>query len=134
MNELDVIKKVIDTLSKNAKCRARYASELDNFLNRKKQAESSKYRLGVIGVTSSGKSTMINSLLGESLLPAVARPSSSQLVSCFHSTNRHATVYFQNGKIKQYSGNSLNRSLLEKYGDERVNSSYSGHSCCGMGG
>lgn len=103
MNELDIITKVINTLNKDAKCKTRYASELDNFIDRRRQAESNKYRLGVIGVTSSGKSTMINSLLGESLLPAVARPSSSQLVSCFHSTNRTAKIYFHNGETKQYN-------------------------------
>ena len=122
MNELEVISKVISTLSSNAKRKKRYASELDNFLNRKIQAESNKYRLGVIGVTSSGKSTMINSLLGESLLPAVARPSSSQLVSCSHSTDRSAIVYFQDGKQKIYRGGSLNQKLIERYGDEGTNS------------
>lgn len=122
MNELDIIQKVINTLGANAKCKSRYASELDNFLNRKVQAESNKYRLGVIGVTSSGKSTMINSLLGESLLPAVARPSSSQLVSCFRSASRAATIYFQEGSPKRFCGSSLNPKLLEKYGDEGVNS------------
>jgi len=121
MNELDIITKVIHTLSSNAKCKERYASELENFRNRKIQAESNKYRLGVIGVTSSGKSTMINSLLGETLLPVGARPSSSQLVSCFHSKSRSATVYFLDNNTKVYSGNSLNQKLLEKYGDEGVN-------------
>lgn len=100
MNELDIIVKVINALSRNAKCKTRYASELENFQNRKRQADSNKYRLGVIGVTSSGKSTMINSLLGESLLPAVARPSSCQLVSCFFSQKRMATVFFKMGNEK----------------------------------
>lgn len=122
MNELDIIQKVINALGANAKCKSRYASELDNFLNRKVQTESNKYRLGVIGVTSSGKSTMINSFLGEPLLPAVARPSSSQLVSCFRSANRSATIYFKEGTSKRFSGNSLNPKVLEKYGDEGVNS------------
>lgn len=122
MNELDIIIKVINVLSQNAKCKSRYASEIDNFQNRKRQAELNKYRLGVIGVTSSGKSTMINSLLGETLLPAVARPSSSQLVSCFHANTRIAKVYFQDGRIISYSGTSLNQKLLEKYADEGTNS------------
>ena len=122
MNELDIIIKVINVLSKNAKCKSRYAFEIDNFQNRKRQAELNKYRLGVIGVTSSGKSTMINSLLGETLLPAVARPSSSQLVSCFHANVRIAKVYFQDGRTKSYSGASLNQKLLEKYADEGTNS------------
>lgn len=121
MNELDIIVKVINALSRNAKCKTRYASELENFQNRKRQADSNKYRLGVIGVTSSGKSTMINSLLGESLLPAVARPSSCQLVSCFFSQKRMATVFFQDGKREVFTGDLLNQRLIEKYGDEGVN-------------
>ncbi|MCF0184802.1 MAG: dynamin family protein, partial [Bacteroidaceae bacterium] len=121
MNELEVIVKVINTLSGNTNCKVRYASELENFQNRKSQAESNKYRLGVIGVTSSGKSTMINSLLGEFLLPAVARPSSSQLVSCYYSQSRCSKIHFQNGSTKLFSGNSLNQKVIEKYGDESSN-------------
>lgn len=121
MNELEVIVKVINTLSQNAKCKERYASELDNFQNRKTQAESNRYRLGVIGVTSCGKSTMINSLLGEFLLPAVARPSSSQLVSCFWSKTRCAKIYFQDKTPMTFTGNSLSQKLIEKYGDEKAN-------------
>ncbi len=121
MTEIEVIEKVVNTLSKNAKCRMRYASELENFHNRELQARSNCYRLGVIGVTSSGKSTMINSLLGEAILPAVARPSSSQLVSCFHAPSRCAQIFFQDGTCKTFAGAALNRKLMEKYGDEGVN-------------
>ena len=121
MTELEIISSVIRVLDKNVKSRTRYASELENFQNRKIHANSNKYRLGVIGVTSSGKSTMINALLGEFLLPAVARPSSSQLVSCFRSNNRRAQIFFQNGRSRIVSGCSLNKSLIEKYADEGVN-------------
>lgn len=123
MNELEIIVNVINILNKNAKCKERYASELDNFRNRELQARSNRYRLGVIGVTSSGKSTMINSLLGEAILPAGARPSSSQLVSCFHSSNRRAQIFFHDGTSKTFTGNALNKGLMEKYGDETFNPS-----------
>ena len=122
MTEIDVIENVIGILTSDERCQGRYSAEIINFHNRKSHAESNKYRLGVIGVTGSGKSTMINSLLGEALLPVFARPSSSQLVSCFHSSNRFATIYFQDGKTKKFSGSSLNQELLEKYGDEGTNS------------
>ena len=92
-SELQIIEKVISILSRNAKCKDRYAPELKNFSERKGRAKYNRYRLGVIGVTSSGKSTMINSLLGEFLLPAVARPSSSQLVSCFRSKTRKRSLF-----------------------------------------
>lgn len=121
LNELQIIKKVIEILNENMMSRDRYASELENFKNREIRAKLNKYRLGVIGVTSSGKSTMINSLLGESLLPVAARPSSSQLVSCFRSSNRCSTVYFEDGREKIFSGKDLNQELIKKYGDEDAN-------------
>ena len=120
-SELQIIEKVISILSRNAKCKDRYAPELKNFGERKGRAKYNRYRLGVIGVTSSGKSTMINSLLGEFLLPAVARPSSSQLVSCFRSKTRTATIYFENGKSQSFTNKLLTPKLIERYGDEAFN-------------
>lgn len=121
MTEIAIIKKVVETLGANPKCKVRYASEIENFLNRKVQALSNRYRLGVIGVTSSGKSTMINSLLGEFLLPAVARPSSSQLVSCFRSAERFAKIYFNDGTSKTIARTALTHKVIERYGDEGIN-------------
>ena len=120
-SELQIIEKVISILSRNAKCKDRYAPELKNFGERKGRAKYNRYRLGVIGVTSSGKSTMINSLLGEFLLPAVARPSSSQLVSCFRSKTRNATIYFENGKSQSFTNRLLTPKIIERYGDEAFN-------------
>lgn len=120
-SELQIIEKVISILSRNAKCKDRYAPELKNFCERKARAKYNRYRLGVIGVTSSGKSTMINSLLGEFLLPAVARPSSSQLVSCFRSKTRNATIYFENGKSQSFTNRLLTPKIIERYGDEAFN-------------
>ena len=120
-SELQIIEKVISILSRNTKCKDRYAPELKNFSERKGRAKYNRYRLGVIGVTSSGKSTMINSLLGEFLLPAVARPSSSQLVSCFRSKTRNATIYFENGKSQSFTNRLLTPKIIERYGDEAFN-------------
>lgn len=121
MTEIAIIKKVVETLGANPKCKVRYASEIENFHNRKVQAQANRYRLGVIGVTSSGKSTMINSLLGEFLLPAVARPSSSQLVSCYRSAERCAKIYFNDDTCKKFAGAALTQKVIEKYGDEGIN-------------
>ena len=121
MNEVEFIKKTIELLGGNAKCRDRYAAELENFHERERQARANKYRLGIIGVTSSGKSTMINALLSEALLPQAAKPSSSQLVSCFRSANRQAQVFFEDGSSKTFSGSFLTPALISRYGDENVN-------------
>ncbi|MGM9797041.1 MAG: dynamin family protein [Parabacteroides sp.] len=121
MSEIDIILKVIAILDRNVKSRERYASELANFKGRKIQAETNQYRLGVLGVTSCGKSTMINSLLGDSILPAFARPSTSQLVSCHHLNMKCARIYFENGTCKEFRGSDVNKDLLSRFGDEGSN-------------
>ena len=43
---------------------------------------SSAWRVGVVGITSAGKSTLLNALLTEPLLPTGVKPSSNALVLC----------------------------------------------------
>ena len=97
MTESSVIDKVLVVLSKNAATEHRYSAEIDSLKERRRRSKENKYRLGVIGVTSSGKSTMINALLGEKLLPVAVKPSSSQLVSCCKNKQRSARIYFEDG-------------------------------------
>lgn len=54
--------------------------------------------VGVVGVTSSGKSTFVNALMGESLLPEEARATTNLLVKCRHGAERKATLYFRDGR------------------------------------
>lgn len=93
-NAGELLQQLVKILEDNPETKIRYSAEIQRFNDNKQTNDNDKFRLGVIGVTSSGKSTMINSLLGESLLPAVAKPSSSQLVTCFKGNNRCATVFF----------------------------------------
>ena len=88
MNEVDIIDKLLGVLTKNENVSRRYLAEIDSLKERRRRSKENKFRLGVIGVTSSGKSTMINALLGEELLPVAAKPSSSQLVSCCKNKQR----------------------------------------------
>ncbi|WP_149847134.1 dynamin family protein [Paenibacillus sp. 37] len=77
-------------------------------------------RVGLVGVTSSGKSTLLNALMGESLLPTAVRPSSGILVTCTKGEENEATVYFENGTPKIFSGPIL-ANQLEYFADERLN-------------
>ena len=79
------------------------------------------YRMGVIGVTSSGKSTLINSLLNEDLLPSAVIPSSSQLVSCRRGDRRCGVVYFEDKKPQNLSSQRLTPQIIKKYGEEQSN-------------
>lgn len=121
MNEIELLKNVIDILKSDLKITQRYEADIKQFEERISYAKSNKYRLGVIGVTSSGKSTMINAFLGEELLPEGARPSSSQLVSCFKDSKRQARVLFADNSIKTFADSQLNSVVIEKYADERTN-------------
>ena len=60
-----------------------------------------KVRVGLIGITSSGKSTLINALLGERLLPQKVKPSSSVLVVCSYNKIKKATIYFESSANKK---------------------------------
>jgi hypothetical protein len=55
-------------------------------------AQADALHVGVVGITSSGKSTFINGLMGESLLPEEARATTNLLVKCRHGDEREAKV------------------------------------------
>lgn len=78
--EKQIIEQTISILSISDNIKNRYLSEIELLKKRLAESIDNKYRVGVIGVTSSGKSTMINAVLGEDLLCMDVRASSSQLV------------------------------------------------------
>ena len=120
-NEEEIINEVIRILTEDNKIEDRYSSDIDGLKNRIYQIKQNKYRLGVIGVTSSGKSTMINAFLGEHLLPGKTAPSSSQLVSCFRDSKRQAKVFFADENVFEYTDDELTSEIICKYGDEFYN-------------
>lgn len=83
---------------------------------------SKTFRVGLIGITSSGKSTLVNALLGERVLPVAVRPSSNTLVVCEWGDKTSATVYFQGGtrKPRVIPGPSI-ATDLPQYTDEKLN-------------
>lgn len=119
MDERTLIQEALRILTASKRSEERFSAVIDSLTTRLHRSENNVYRLGVIGVTSSGKSTMINSLLGEPLLPSGARPSSSRLVSCHKGPVKKANVIFENNITKNFSKPTAE--LLSKYGDERIN-------------
>ena len=71
--------------------------ELDWIENRIHDWSSDRIRVGVIGVTSSGKSTLINAVLGTDILSSAIAPSSGQLVCCSYGEKPEITIRFENG-------------------------------------
>ena len=69
-----------------------------DFLNQRVKAiEDGKYILAVVGETKAGKSTLINALLGEQILPTDVLQSSSAIVEIFKSEKKYVEVRYADG-------------------------------------
>ncbi len=121
MKEIDLANNIKEILSTTEQRKLRYASELNWIERWQKLWASDRIRVGVIGVTSSGKSTLINALLGDNLLSVAVRPSSSQLVSCSYAKKRSAVVYFLNGDKKNINDTAELKNTIIQYSDENYN-------------
>ncbi len=66
-----------------------------------KKLHDSEYMIGFCGHFSAGKSSMINELIGEKLLPASPIPTSANLVKV-KSGKEYARVYYKQGEIIEY--------------------------------
>lgn len=120
LNEKDILQKLIDYLDSNPKIAAQYQAEIGEFKSQLERAKLDRYKLGVIGVTSSGKSTMINAIMRKKLLSTAVRPSSSQLVTCTKSPVDQLKVFFEDKPPVVKSGSSMIKEIA-KYSDERYN-------------
>lgn len=121
MKEIILANEVKRILSSSEQRKLRYASDL-NWLNTWGNLwATDRIRVGVIGVTSSGKSTLINTLLGDDLLSVAVRPSSSQLVSCSYAKERSAIIYFLDGKKKKIGDTEQLKDSIVQYSDENYN-------------
>ncbi|RQS40472.1 dynamin family protein [Burkholderia sp. Bp8990] len=80
------------------------------------------FRIGLMGVTSSGKSTLVNALLGAELLPRAVRPSSNSLVVCEWGEQLECTIHFDTpgAKPKSLTGSAIAK-RLKYYADEETN-------------
>ncbi len=121
MTEAELLTQLIAQLSAKEQLKNRYKPTIEMLERDLTFAKLDKYRVGVIGVTSSGKSTLINAILGDELLSMAVKPSSSQLVSCSKHNKRRATVYFQDKSPVEYTGTKLTKEIIRKYADENYN-------------
>lgn len=120
-SEIEIINRVLWLLTKSKGVADRYDAKIQLLAERKVRAMENVYRMGVIGVTSSGKSTLINSLLNEDLLPSAVIPSSSQLVSCRKGDTRQGIVHFINKEPQILTSKKLTPQIIKKYGEELSN-------------
>ncbi len=122
MDSVSLASEILSIIESKASVKNRYSEEIDWLKDRKMRWQSDKIRIGVVGVTSSGKSTMINALLGDELLSTAVKPSSCQLVRCFKAKDREAIVTLESGNKILLRGKKLTKNELSYYSDERENS------------
>ncbi len=119
---LQYISESRDILSQTTSMREHFSSELE-FLNRREKIwKEQRFRVGLLGITSSGKSTLVNALLQEKLLPEAVRPSSNSLVICQWGKLPEATVFFKDvsRKPETYKGLGV-KGELARFADEATN-------------
>ena len=88
--------------------------ELNWIKNRKLDWDNDRIRVGVIGVTSSGKSTLINAILGTDILSSAIAPSSGQLVCCSYGEEARIIIHFEDGTQRILSNKNFSRTNLEQ--------------------
>ena len=118
---LNVIDEIKEVLEKNNYTKKRYEHDLNWLDERAKQIAKNTIRIAIMGITSSGKSTLVNSIIGESLLPIAIKPSSSIIITCSKSDERQAVIYFRDKDPLVIKGEELNSDTIKMYADESEN-------------
>jgi ABC-type transport system involved in cytochrome bd biosynthesis fused ATPase/permease subunit len=69
-----------------------FGRENERLNNIQSQLNAVKFRIAVIGEFSSGKSTFINAILGQKLLPATFKPTTNQVMSIEHHQQKKVMI------------------------------------------
>jgi len=109
----------IEVLSTTEATRLHYGTRIGFFEKKIEQWNSASWRIGLIGITSSGKSTLVNGLLGEELLPSHVKPSSNCLIITRHGDEKKVTKYYEDGMVQEVTTNL--RQELDELGNELKN-------------
>ena len=70
---------------------------VNSLKTRIKKVEDGRYVLAVVGETNAGKSTFINAILGERILPTDVLQSSSAVVEICKSERKYVEVHYADG-------------------------------------
>lgn len=115
----EVARQAIEILSSTDATRLHFRTRIDFFEKKIEQWNTSSWRVGLIGITSSGKSMLVNGLLGEDLLPSHVKPSSNCLIMTRHGKEKKVVKYYENGKVQDVTSNL--KWELDELGNELKN-------------
>ena len=119
----------VDCVLSWLQCRPALRKFLEKTIGRlvdlRRRASSSLTRIAIVGVTSSGKSTLMNAVLGYDLLPTEVGPSTGSQVVCGYDNVLHADIIFEDGSGKDMlivrDRPSKIKETLDQYGNEKLN-------------
>lgn len=118
---LNIIDEITELLQKNNYTCKRYYNDVAWFQEKARIIKKNIIRIAIIGITSSGKSTLVNTFLQEKLLPVAIKPSSSIIITCSKGSVRQATIYFYNKDPIVLDGDELSEENIGIYCDENKN-------------
>lgn len=76
---------------------------------------------GIAGLTSSGKSSFMNALLGERLIPEQTRATTNIPIICREGESRCAKILYQDGRAEEIRGSNLTGSFMKDIASESHN-------------
>lgn len=117
MSEKQYINKLLALFNEKEEFSKYFLPHIKELNHKLARWEDESIRIGLIGVTSSGKSTLLNALLGDKILPTAVRPSSGSIIICSKGERTKAKVFFENGKTEEVDEKNI-KTALEIYGDE----------------
>ena len=122
---LSLIDSIVGDIRNNNSLAAFFDKSLNDLEGLREMVGNHDTRIAIIGITSSGKSTLMNAVLGAPMLPTRVGPSSSKQVLCGWDKVAEGEVVFSadaEKETRRIRGNADKiRSVLEKYGDEKFN-------------
>ena len=83
----------------------------------------SSLTIGIAGLTSSGKSTFMNALLGEKLIPEQTRATTNIPIVCREGEYRCAKIFYRDGRIENIRGQDLTAAYVKGIASESFNPS-----------
>lgn len=104
--EIDAFQKRIDTLNHN----------IDSF-------SKNIIRAGLVGITSSGKSSLLNVLLGtgEKIIKEQCKATTNMILFCSKSEKPELEICFENGKSEILRGEDIDFDIIKRYSSEDEN-------------
>ncbi|WP_318503001.1 dynamin family protein [Bacillus sp. T3] len=120
MNEIYFGKKINSLLKRDEVSRKYFKNHTIDLDSKLERWQDETIRIGLVGVTSSGKSTLLNALLGDNILPTAVRPSSGSIIICSKGPTTNAKIIFEDDRHVKVDEENV-AAALKKYGDESEN-------------